>query len=133
MAVACADIEVLAVGGDRPEDVLGEGTAVGAEVPDQDAALPLQAVEKPLQCVGLTELDVGIAVAVLHSDDEAADRRHTREVTVGFLVGVFRILLVRGDELMVEVELDAVPGIELAALVGDAVLRKPPQRAQDDI
>lgn len=53
MAVACLDIEVRAGGSDRPEDVLGEGTAVGAEVPDQDAASLLQAVEKPLQCFGL--------------------------------------------------------------------------------
>lgn len=59
------------------------------------------------------ELDIGVGVTVLDSDDKAADSRHTGKVPFGFLVGVLRVLLVAGDELMVEVEVDAVARIEL--------------------
>ena len=80
---------------------------------------------------------------------------NSAKIAVHFLVGV---LLVDGDELVVEVKIDAISGIELAgggetpqkqrvhllvhvegvglllvALVGDAALGKVPQRPEDDI
>ncbi len=70
--------------------------------------------EDALQRIRLTELDVRISVTVLHSYDEAAHRCYAREVTVGFLVGVLRVLLVGGDELVVKIKVDTVSGVELS-------------------
>ena len=96
------------------EDLLGEGTAVSAEVPDHDTRMLLQAVEQPFERVRLMEPDVGVAVTVLDPRDDAANGGHPREVAVRLLVGIFRVLLVSGYELVVKVKVDAVPGIELA-------------------
>ena len=60
------------------------------------------------------EAHIGVAVAVLHTDNQASHRGHAREIAVGLLVGVLGVLLVGGDELVVEVQVHAVAGIELA-------------------
>lgn len=132
-------------------DLLGERAAVSAEVLDYHTALLLQAVGQPFKRVRLTELDIGIAVTVLDIYDETSYGGYAGEISV-------RVLLVRCDELVVKVKIDAVPridlagggetlqkqrvhllvyvegvGLLLAALVGDAVLGEDPQSPEDDI
>ena len=105
---------MLAMVGHRPQYFLGERAAVRAEVPDHDARLLLKPAEQALQRVGLMELDVGIAVAVLDSHYQAPDRGDSGKVAVRLLVGTLRVLLVCGDELVVEIKVDAVSGFELS-------------------
>lgn len=78
-------------------------------------AFDLKSLDDALQRICLMKLDIGVGVTVLDSGDKAADSRHTEKVPFGLLVGVLRVLLVAGDELMVEVEVevDAVARIEL--------------------
>ena len=38
------------------------------------------------------ELDIGVGIPVLHSDDKAADRGDARKVPVGLLVGTLCVL-----------------------------------------
>ena len=86
------------------------------------------------------------------------DAGHAREVTVRLLVGVLGVLLVRSDELVVEVQAHAVApdeltgngealqeqdvhllvyveviGLVLGALVGEVVGGESPQGSQGDI
>ena len=68
----------------------------GDEVADDDTAFDLKSLDDALQRICLMELDIGVGVTVLDSDDKAADSRHTRKVPFGLLVGVLRILLVAG-------------------------------------
>ncbi len=74
----------------------------------------LQTVEQPFERVSLVEPDVGVAVTVLDPGDDAAYGGHAREVAARLLVGILRVFLVSGYELVVKVKVDAVPGIELA-------------------
>lgn len=60
------------------------------------------------------ELDLRIGIAVLDAYDETSNSCHAGKVAVGFLVRVFRILLACLNELVVEIKVDAVSGIELA-------------------
>ena len=55
-----------------------------------------------------------IGIAVLNAYDETSNSGHAGKVAIGFLVLVFRILLACLNELVVEIKVDAVSGIELA-------------------
>ena len=44
------------------------------------------------------ELDIGVGIPVLDSDDKSANRGYAREVAVSLLVGTLRVLLVCSDE-----------------------------------
>ena len=67
-------------------------------------ALRLEIREDALQCVLLVEAHVGIAVAVLNAHDQVADDRHAWTVARELLVGHLRVVLLRVDELVVEVK-----------------------------
>ncbi len=58
----------------------------GDEVADDDTAFDLKSLDDALQRICLMELDIGVGVTVLDSDDKAADSRHTRKVPFGLLV-----------------------------------------------
>jgi len=76
--------------------------------------LSLQAGEQPFERVSLVEPDVGVAVTVLDPCYETSYGGHAREVAVSLLVGIPRVFLVGGYELVVKVKVDTVAGVELA-------------------
>ena len=60
---------------------------------------------------------VGVAVAVLYAHDEVADDRHARAVAGEFLVGHLRVVLLRLDELVVEIQVVWLHGHKLASIL----------------
>ena len=67
-------------------------------------AVAFKVREEVLQRVLLVETHVGIAVAVLDADDEVANDGNPRTAARELLVGHLGIVLLRLDELVVEVQ-----------------------------
>ena len=85
-AAVGADVEVLGVPLDGLHNLSRAGAAVHTGAPDVDS-VQLKIREDALKRVLLVETDIGIAVAILYSDDELAYDGHTGTVAGEFLVG----------------------------------------------
>ena len=103
-AAAGPDVEMLASRFDGSDDLLREGAAVGAEILDYDAQDLLRPVHYAGERIRLVEPDVGAAVTVLASDQDAAYARPSGEVAEVLLAGILGVELVGWDELVVEVK-----------------------------
>lgn len=57
----------------------------GDEVADDDTAFDLKSLDDALQRICLMELDIGVGVTVLDSDDKAADSRTPEKYPSAFL------------------------------------------------
>ena len=151
------DVEQLAMPLHLAHDVLGARSAVGPETVDADARR-LEPAEEPPQGVVLVEAHVGVAVAVLDTDDHLADDGHGRPVSGEALVCHLRVVFPRLDELVVEVDIirlarlqpargeqgldeqgvESVGGVEVVGLarirrVGNALLGEFLDRPEDGV
>lgn len=71
---------------DVADDGFRVGAAVSSEVAYGNPAFIFESADDALKRIRLVELDIGVAVTVLDSDDESADRSDSREVSVRLLV-----------------------------------------------
>lgn len=80
-----------------------------------------EVVQNAVECVLLVELDVGVAVTVLHADDDLlaalyiGHHRHPGAVSEHALVGPTRVPLLGLEELVVEVKVVDPAGNQLSA------------------
>ena len=97
-----AHVEELAMPLDRLDNITGARPAIGAEALGIVATL-VKALEHAPERVSLVETHVGVAVTDLYPDDHVVYHEHARTVVEELLVGPFRIVLLRLDELVVKV------------------------------
>lgn len=87
---------------DLLHDVLAIGAAVGTETPDMKAER-LHHLEETPEGFRLLEAHVAVAVTVFQIGNQPTDGEDTGTVTVKALVGALAVILLRLNELVVEV------------------------------
>ena len=114
-AAAGAEVERLRPQGKLLDKFLDERAAVGAEHAHVQP-MGLNVVQHACQLLHLLELDVRVALPVLHAYQQRAGSHHAWEIAALLLIGIQRVALLGGDELVVEVDVNVLPLLQEAKM-----------------